>query len=424
MWQSITGTIIIVAIVVGLGTYFLTRPAVTPTTTVGFEISNLIVSPAEVEPGEEVTISVDVQNLGEVEDTDTIRLIIGGTVEATQGVTLAGGGSTTISFDVTKEEKGIYTLVVEGQSGVFKVELLKVALLLPGSISDYSWNRQGYESLLEAEEELGVEVAFKESVYPPDVEPTLGAFAEEGYDLIISHSPMFSDGTLNVAGDYPNTFFIVASGSVPMLPNMAFYTGKTYEVYYLAGILAGMMTETNVIGTIMSYDFAPLRSMNEAFKLGIHSVNPEAEVLETIAFEWSDVSKGRGAALSQIEIGADFIVPYGDGLTRGAIMAANEEGVYAIGYNADMNSIAPYAVITSAVWDPSPIWEYYVNQIRTGTFENEQTYFGFPENSIYLSPFHVLEAEVPQEVKDKIAEVEEKISSGEIEVPYIPVKPE
>lgn len=86
-----------------------------------FELSNLSISPKEVEPGKPVSISVKVANIGDLTGSKEIKLKINGTTAATKEVTLGVGASTTVSFTVTKDEPGTYKVEVDGLSGSFKV---------------------------------------------------------------------------------------------------------------------------------------------------------------------------------------------------------------------------------------------------------------------------------------------------------------
>ena len=91
-----------------------------PTPT-GFELSSLNVSPAEVEPGGTVNITVEVQNVGEEKGTHELELIIDGVVEQSENVTLDGGETTSISFFVEKDIEGYYSVELTGLTGIFQV---------------------------------------------------------------------------------------------------------------------------------------------------------------------------------------------------------------------------------------------------------------------------------------------------------------
>lgn len=86
-----------------------------------FALSNLAVSSTEVTSGQSTTVSVDVQNTGDVESSYVVKLKINGAVEETRDITLAGGDTTTVSFTVSKDTPGTYVAEIGGQSGEFTV---------------------------------------------------------------------------------------------------------------------------------------------------------------------------------------------------------------------------------------------------------------------------------------------------------------
>lgn len=93
-------------------------PAVAPAY---FSVSNLSIKPTEVAPEEVVTITVSVANTGDTEGTCTVVLKIAGVKEAEESVTVAAGSSEIVTFSTTREEAGIYIVVVNGLSASFTV---------------------------------------------------------------------------------------------------------------------------------------------------------------------------------------------------------------------------------------------------------------------------------------------------------------
>jgi len=83
-----------------------------------FKVSDLVISPAEVEPGQAVTISCTVTNIG-VEAGDC-TVILGGDFMDSQTVTLAPGESKTVSFEVTPMVAKSYSVSVNGLYGTFR----------------------------------------------------------------------------------------------------------------------------------------------------------------------------------------------------------------------------------------------------------------------------------------------------------------
>jgi beta-lactamase superfamily II metal-dependent hydrolase len=86
-----------------------------------FEVSNLNVSMGEVAPGETVTVTVDIQNVGKIKGTHELKLEIDGIIEQSEAVTLSGGETTSVSFSVEKDIVGSYSVELGGQTGIFQV---------------------------------------------------------------------------------------------------------------------------------------------------------------------------------------------------------------------------------------------------------------------------------------------------------------
>jgi len=86
-----------------------------------FTVRNLSVEPSDVSRGKSVTISVDVLNTGEVQGSYAATLKINDSAEAAKNITVAGGASATVSFNVAKDAAGIYKVAIGGQTGEFTV---------------------------------------------------------------------------------------------------------------------------------------------------------------------------------------------------------------------------------------------------------------------------------------------------------------
>ncbi|MBA7619328.1 hypothetical protein ES703_26666 [subsurface metagenome] len=84
-------------------------------------ITGLSVSPIEVDPEEEVTITVGVENTGATPGSQAIELWIEGEFEDSQPVTLDPGAVESVTFTVSREESGIYRVAVDGFRGEFEV---------------------------------------------------------------------------------------------------------------------------------------------------------------------------------------------------------------------------------------------------------------------------------------------------------------
>jgi len=84
-------------------------------------VSELKVSPAEVRPGEPVSISATVTNTGGKEGTFTVYFRVNGEVLDSKVLTLPGGVRDSITFTALAETAGDYSIEIGGATGGFSV---------------------------------------------------------------------------------------------------------------------------------------------------------------------------------------------------------------------------------------------------------------------------------------------------------------
>ena len=94
----------------------------THTQPASFTVSNLLITPAEVNPGEDLSIKITVTNAGDLTDSYDVSLKIDDVVVQTKNITLDGGGSQTVSFSVTPNTIGERNININGLLGTFKVK--------------------------------------------------------------------------------------------------------------------------------------------------------------------------------------------------------------------------------------------------------------------------------------------------------------
>src|SRR5215510_5353192 len=113
----------------------------------------------------------------------------------------------------------------------------KIAVLTDALFSDAGWGAFAYNAGQEIINKHGYQVNFLDNVSIPDIEKTLRKYANEGYDLIICQGFEWGEPSLKVAKDFPNTKFLVFTGTVKS-SNVASIFPKQHEVAYLLGALA------------------------------------------------------------------------------------------------------------------------------------------------------------------------------------------
>jgi basic membrane protein A and related proteins len=229
----------------------------------------------------------------------------------------------------------------------------KVAMLLPGSINDQSWNAVGYKGLMKLKA-TGWDTAYSENVQAADEVEALRDYAKRGYDLVIGHTGRFLSAATRVGRDFPKTTFVVGSGSGGAGQNVASVDYDNTQFGYMIGVLAAKMSKTGKIGSVNALEGLPnVIAQVGAYRLGAKSVNPKIQVKVIYIKDMEDAAAAREAALALADWGADFISGKLNAAQVGIIQAAKDRKIFCNGRSTDHSGIAPNNVATNIVekWD-------------------------------------------------------------------------
>ena len=294
---------------------------------------------------------------------------------------------------------------------------IKVALVLPGVISDAGWNASAYEGLTAAKDQLGVEIAYSESVPLADFEATFRDYASKGYNLIIGHGSEFGDAALTVAQEFPDTFFAITNSDVKAA-NVAGLDTKNEESGYMAGYVAGTISKSKKVGYVGAMEIVAMKRAEEGFKLGAQAACPDCEVLVGYTGSFDDIAKGKETALAQIDNGADVVFQYADASGLGVLEAAKEKNVAAIGMGSDQSELAPDNVVTSTIQKLAPIIVSITQEVQEGKFvPNQVRLYGYNTGAYDLAPLN--SKLVTDEQAAKIQAVLDDMKAGKIELPHL-----
>ena len=264
----------------------------------------------------------------------------------------------------------------------------------------------------------GVKTYYAEAVPEgADSERVIMNMARKGYDVIFTTSFGYMDPTLKVARKFPNVAFMHCSG-FKTAENVSNYFGRMYQARYLTGIVAGAMTKSNVIGYVAAFPIPEVIRGINAFTLGAQSVNPKVQVRVVWTKTWYDPALEKDAAKGLLDVGCDIIAQHQD--SPGPQEAAEEAGVYSIGYNSDMSKFAPKSCLTSAVWNWAPLYEETVKEVKAGTWKgNQSLWWGMEKDAVDIAPFGPM---VPEDVREKVQAKKAQLKKGDDVVFVGPVK--
>ena len=198
---------------------------------------------------------------------------------------------------------------------------------------------------------------------------------------------------------------------------MGNYFGRIYQPRYLSGMVAGAMTKANILGYVAAFPIPEVIRGINAFALGAQEVNPDVQVRVVWTKTWFDPPTEKEAAKSLVDVGADVIAQHQD--TPSPQEAAEEKGVYSVGYNTDMSAFAPKAHLTAPIWNWGPYYIEIVEKVRKGTWKSESVWLGLETGIVDLAPFGPM---VPEDLQKKVLEKKEEIKSGKFKVFSGPIK--
>lgn len=236
---------------------------------------------------------------------------------------------------------------------------------------------------------------------------------EEGCQIIFATSWGYMDTCEALAAEYPEVIFSHGTGYKSNGTNFNNYFGRIYQSRYLSGIAAGLKTKTNNIGYVgaQNSDNAEVTGGCNAFAMGVASVNPDAEVYIKVTGSWFSPEGEKQAAEALIAEGCDVIGQHCD--TANPALAAEENGVWSVGYNSDMALKAPKSVLTSTMWDWSVYYTKATQAVIDGTWDGSNYFGGMDDGLVLYAPLSDLCAEGTAEA---IQAAEERIRSGEWDV--------
>jgi len=292
-------------------------------------------------------------------------------------------------------------------------EPLKVAFVYIGPPGDLGWTYEHDRGRLILEEQLGdqVETAYIEGVPEgPDAARVIRQYAQEGYDVIFTTSFGYMDPTLEVAQEFPDVYFEHCSG-YKTAGNMSTYFGRIYQPRYLSGMVAGLMTESNIIGYAAAFPIPEVIRGINAFTLGVRAVNPDAEVRVVWTFTWYDPVVEREAAEALLDQGADIIAQHQD--TTEPQKAAQERGAFSIGYDSDMRQFVGDSVLCGPQWNWGTYYVSTVQEILDGTWSTHQYWGTMADGIVILTEYS---PEVPDDVRDAVDAKKQEIIDGSIDV--------
>lgn len=275
-----------------------------------------------------------------------------------------------------------------------------------------AWNSCLHKALQDAAKEGVIEYVFSEGVSGTDYPRAMREYAEQGNKLIIGEAYAVEKEARQVAVDYPDTAFVLGSSGDQAGSNFGVFGTWNHDGAYLAGMLAGKMTKSNVVGSVGAMPIPEVNMLINAFAEGVKAVNPNAKHLVAFIGTFFDPPKAREAGLAQIDAGADIL--FGERI--GTADAAKERKIKAVGSLIDYTPRYPDTVFANALWGFRPILNAAIADVAAGKpVGKNYTAFGLMKEG--GSDIVYVKGVAPADAEAAMEKVRADIKSGKFEVP-------
>ena len=303
----------------------------------------------------------------------------------------------------------VAALSATGPSMAQAADKLKVGFVYVGPIGDHGWTYRHDKGRLAVEKALGskVETTYVENVSEgADAERVIRQLASSGHGLIFTTSFGFMNPTIKVAKQFPKVKFEHATG-YKRSKNVSTYAARFYEGRTIAGLIAGKMTKSNVIGYVGSFPIPEVVRGINAFTIALREVNPKAIVKVVWVNTWYDPGKEADAAKALLDQGADVVLQHTD--SPAPLQIAQKRGKWAVGQASDMTKFGAKAHLTAIVdvWD-----QYYIDRTKAvldGTWKSQDTWDGLDKGMLVMAPYNKA---IPADALELAKKAEADIKAG------------
>jgi|TARA_B110000196_G_scaffold168562_1_gene144755 simple sugar transport system substrate-binding protein len=313
----------------------------------------------------------------------------------------------------------VLTSFLFGTFGVVQADPLKIGFVYVGPIGDHGWSYEHNQGRIALEKEFGskVKTTYVESVPEgADAQRVINQLAAKGHNLIFTTSFGYMNPTLQVAKKYPNVHFEHATG-YKRSKNVATYSARFYEGRHVAGLIAGKMTKTKIIGYVASFPIPEVIRGINAVAIAARSVNPDVKVKVVWVSSWFDPGKESAAANTLIDQGADIIMQHTD--SPAPVQTAQKRGVWALGQASNMSSFGPKAHLTAIIDNWSPYYISRTKAVMNGTWKSGDTWGGFKSGMVQMAPYN---SAIPADIVNLAETARKGIINGSVNVFSGPIK--
>jgi len=288
-----------------------------------------------------------------------------------------------------------------------------------GGKFDKSFNEAAYNGAEKFKKETGIAYRDFEPTGDTQGEQAIRNFASKGYNPVIAVSFAWTSALEKVAGEYPNTQFVIIDAVVDK-PNVRSVVYKENEGSYLVGVLAGMASKTGKVGFVGGMDIPLIRKFECGYEQGARAVNPKIEVFQnmtgTTGAAWNDPVRGGELTKNQIDQGADVVYAAAGATGLGVLQTAADNKKLSIGVDSNQNHLHPGSVLTSMVKRVDLAVYNAFTDAKAGKFSPGMQALGVKEEGVAAAMDDNNKPLITPEMAEALKKAEAGIIDGSIKV--------
>ncbi|HQY91991.1 BMP family protein [Caldilinea sp.] len=296
---------------------------------------------------------------------------------------------------------------------------LRIAIIMPSSITDVAWSQSMYTGLKAVQAEMGgeaaMQISYTENMFNvADAATAIRDYAVDGNDIVIAHGTQYGNAMFDVAVEFPETTFAwgtaIDTGADKGLSNVFAYEAQAQEGGYVNGVIAALMGDSDTIGVVGPVEAGDAKLYIDGFVEGVKATKPDMQVNVSYTGSFGDTALAAEAANTHIKAGAKVLTGSAQQVV-GAIGVAAENGVYWLGTQSDQSPLAPEWVVANQLYDWTGVIKDMIAKREAGTVGG--TAYSLTLNDGLVIQFND-QAPIPDEVRAAAEKAIEDIKSGAI----------
>ncbi len=289
---------------------------------------------------------------------------------------------------------------------------LRVAILLPGTVTDQGYNADGKRAADTIKQQLGATAVFTEGVSVPGQADIYRQYATQGYDLVIGWGGQFTDGAVAVAKEFPKVKFLVVNSGVSNGSNLASLDTNVEQWQFLGGYVVAKLSKSGVVGWVGGQCFPATAANLHGTEQGAKFANPNIRFLSTFTGDFEDPTKAQNAARAMIGQGADVLTGNLNNGWFGIFQAARAAGNRPVITEwTDNHSLAADVIAASILKSQARFVVATAKSVQDGTFKGAHVQDSLPPDwGPAISKTDLL----PNDLYQAVLGVQSKISSGDV----------